>query len=189
MYTQHTFMQKRFYTPKRGFTLIETLVAVVILVSAVVGPLLIASKGFSAALIARDQVAAFYLAQDAVEYVRYKRDTNKLGGSLWLAGLNNCISSDASVACQIDSIQDTVTACSGGVCGALQFDTTTGYFNYNAVSATNPKSLYTRTITITNPAGTNANSDEALLVVTVSWKDVGGVTRMVRVREDLFNWQ
>src|SRR3989344_3852661 len=80
----------------RGFTLIETLIAVLLLSVAITGPLTIASKGLTATLVAKDQFIAFYLAQDAVEYVRYVRDSNCLaavggaGGcaaSAWLANL------------------------------------------------------------------------------------------------------
>ena len=58
----HLFKQKI----ARGFTLIETLIAVLILTTAIAGPLTIASKGLTATLVAKDQISAFYLAQDAV---------------------------------------------------------------------------------------------------------------------------
>src|SRR3990167_9485995 len=83
---------------KRGFSLIETLVAVLLLATAITGPLTIASKSFLVATVAKDQVTAFYLAQDAVEYVRFARDSNKLSGSDWLSGsvvdLDNCVSTN-----------------------------------------------------------------------------------------------
>ena len=56
----------------------ETLIAVLVLSLAITGPLTIAQKGLQAALISKDQDTAFYLARDAVEYVRFVRDTNCL---------------------------------------------------------------------------------------------------------------
>ena len=94
---------------KKGFTLIETLVAILILTTAIAGPLTIASRGLNAALIAKDQTTASYLAQDAIEYVRAVRDTNRLLGGDWLTGaggsgaitnLSGCISQN----CIVDSL-------------------------------------------------------------------------------------
>src|SRR3989338_5317255 len=51
----------------RGFTLIETLIAVLLLSVAVTGPLTIASKGLTATLTAKDQFVAYYLDSLAVD--------------------------------------------------------------------------------------------------------------------------
>ena len=184
----------------RGFTLIETLIAVSVLMVAIAGPLTIAAKGMQTTLIAKDQNTAFFLAQDAVEYVRWVRDTNKLSGGNWLTGsggtagnikdLTPCVSSNGSAACRVDSIQNIVTTCSndpGGVCMPIQYDSTNNYFSYTSGSAT----LFTRTISITTPVGSNA--DEAQIQVTVSWCDQVSVCavrpRPVTVLENIFNWQ
>lgn len=58
----------------KGFTLIETMVAVTILTLAIAGPLYSASRAILAAQIARDQLVASYLAQEGIEYVRVMRD-------------------------------------------------------------------------------------------------------------------
>ena len=178
----------------RGFTLIETLLAVLILATAIAGPLTIASKGLSTALVAKDETTAYYLAQDAVEFVRYARDTNKLKGYDWLAGnasfprtvLTPC---ESSSGCYLDSLYNspaTPTACSGS-CPLLSYDASGDYYNYAGSAPT----IFRRTILITTPVGTapNSNSDEASLTVSVSWSDLPGITHSVTVREELFNWQ
>src|SRR3989344_5315664 len=81
-----------------GFTLIETLVAVTVLVAAIAGPLTIASRGLASANLARDQLIANFLAQEAIEFVRNTRDENVLRGSDWLAGLGSC----SAQGCEID---------------------------------------------------------------------------------------
>ena len=176
--------------PPRGFTLIETLVAVLLLTSAIAGPLSIAAQGFQAALVARDQVTAFYLAQDAVEFVQFARATNRLNGYDWLAGgasgvsLAPCVSADGSALCYFDSLQTSVSSC-GGACPALLFDSSTKTFNYTSGTVTPQK--FIRTVKIENPASGSAG--ELALTVTVAWQDQGLITRTVEVREHLLNWQ
>ncbi|HVV15092.1 MAG TPA: prepilin-type N-terminal cleavage/methylation domain-containing protein [Candidatus Paceibacterota bacterium] len=179
-----------------GFTLIEMLVAVLILSTAIAGPMTIASKSLTTALVAKDQVTAFFLAQDAVEYVRFVRDSNKLKGADWLTGaggsaagtdLSVCKSANGSALCYVDSTGNypaTPQTC-GSTCPALNYDASQGRFTY---SAANPPSvtptIYTRTVSLTD-----LSDDEQKLVVTVSWSDTGGTGRSVKVTENIFNWQ
>src|SRR3989338_10635926 len=62
----------------RGFTLVETLVAVMLLSVAVVAPMSLAAKSLGSAYYARDQITAFYLAQEAIEALRSIRDSQIL---------------------------------------------------------------------------------------------------------------
>lgn len=183
---------------QRGFTLIETLVAVMILASSIAGPLSIASRSLSNSLVAKDQIIAFFLAQDAVEYVRFVRDSNRLKGADWLAGsggssagidLSPCATANG---CYVDSTINnpaTPTTCTSAGCAAdattpsLSYDSTNALFTY----ATGPgitASIFTRQILLTNISTT-----EQKLTVTVTWSDVGGVTRRVQVYENIFQWQ
>ncbi len=61
-----------------GFTLVETLVAITILLLVIVGPMTIASRGMQSAYFASDQATATYLAQEAIEHVQKLRDDNAL---------------------------------------------------------------------------------------------------------------
>jgi prepilin-type N-terminal cleavage/methylation domain-containing protein len=170
----------------RGFTLIETLVAVLLLTTAVAGPLTIASKGLSAALIARDQMIAFYLAQDGIEYIRFVRDSNKLGGAAWLNGLDAC---QGASGCTIDPSTATITACpSSGGCPAIRKHVAAGntFFSYDSGDSVTPQN-FVRTITLATP--TTGETTEAILTVAVSWRAQSGVTRTVTVRENLLDWQ
>ena len=62
----------------KGFTLVETMVAITILTLAVSGAFMAASSAINAANIASDQLTASYLAQEGIEYVRVMRDNTYL---------------------------------------------------------------------------------------------------------------
>jgi len=87
---------------RRGFTLIEGMVAVAILASAITAPLTIAHQGLRSAFLAKDQITAFYLGQSVIERIRQVRDSNKLAGkqdinktsNYWLFGMNNCVNAE-----------------------------------------------------------------------------------------------
>jgi len=171
---------------KRGFTLLETLVAILILTMAVSAPIYIAGKSLQDARISKDETTAYYLAQDAIEYIRYARDSNTLGGQPWLTGLSSCISSDGTATCTIDSFSGAVAPCDE-VCRRLQYDPTAngGYYTY----ASGNYSIFTRTISIVSPSATIPSANEGFLTVTVEWIDGGTVVHHIQVEEDLLNWQ
>ncbi|MFZ2151799.1 MAG: type II secretion system protein [Minisyncoccia bacterium] len=76
-------INKKILQQNKGFTLIEVLIAIFILITAVVVPLTIGSKAFAYSNFVRDQSAASYLAQEAIEFVRLARDNTSLGGGGW----------------------------------------------------------------------------------------------------------
>ena len=189
---------------RAGFTLIETLLAILVLTVSIAGPLTIASRGLNAALVAKDQTVAFYLAQDAMEFVRYRRDTNVLTDSTrsgpstkWLYGFEGhnpdgstngftCISTDGSTnKCIIDSLQDTIAADTGN---RLNYDTVQNIYTYST-PAGYQNTIFTRTVAIINPVGANAATAEAQVIVTVTWHDIGNAVHTVTVKENLFNWE
>ncbi len=180
-----------------GFTLIETLVAVLMLTLTIAGPLTIASKGQTATLVAKDQFIAFYLAQDALEYVRFLRDGACLAATsdatgcpsaAWMAPLNNCLTSVSTNGCTLSSLgshPDAPAACGASACVAMNFDTTNKVYNYNGAMPVAPQK-FVRTVKI--DAGSIA--DEAVVTITVSWSTIAGVTPApVTIRENLLRWQ
>ena len=91
----------------KGFTLIETMVAITILTFAMAGPLFTANRAIVAAQTARDQLTATYLAQEGIEYVRMMRDNSYLktyneggpniSGAAWDTFLNGAASNPSTV--------------------------------------------------------------------------------------------
>lgn len=185
----------------RGFTLIETLLAVLLLTTAIAGPLTIASNALNSGVVAKDQITAFYLAQDAMEYVRFIRDTACLrtaasapaggcpvsGADGWLYDLvqGGCVSADANnpVYCKIDSVQGTVSTFAST--DILKYDSSNRYYSYT--TGTQTPQQFTRKISIINDPAT---PDEATVTVTVTWRNLAGITHApITIRENILRWQ
>jgi prepilin-type N-terminal cleavage/methylation domain-containing protein len=184
---------KKRNTKGSGFTLVETLVAIAILMIAIAGPLTVAEKGLSAAIYARDQLMASYLAQDGLEYAKNIVDTNRLNigsnpsldtGDYWIRDGSYDLSTycTSSLPCTIDTISGAVSHCTGSSpiqCQAL----TLGSGDY-AQSGSGQTSSFTRYFYVqgfnVNGGSSNNTNNAANVVVTVIWPgDVtggGGVT-------------
>ncbi len=67
-----------------GFTLIETFVAITVLVIAVLGPMTLLSKALQNSRYIKDEIVATYLAQEGVELMINNR--NNEGGSQLVSG-------------------------------------------------------------------------------------------------------
>ncbi len=181
----------------------ETLVAVLLLIVALAGPLTIASRGATAARVAKDQIIAYYLAQDAIEYVRFKRDSACLTAptdqpcpnATWLSGGSSpTLSACTSGTCTIETagtpaVQSCTPSATSPSCDELYINTTSKFYTH--VSSGNTKTIYKRRVTITSPVISGGRPDEAVVTVTVLWKNVNNPTveRSIVLTENIFNWQ
>lgn len=171
---------------RAGFTLIETLIAVSVLMIAIVGPLTLAQNGISSAVYARDQITASYLAQEAIEFVRNVRDQNNLGQvpGGWLSGLDKCVGStcgvDPNAAGNLQVISCTI---SNQNC-LLYFNPSLGVYTHDSTLSA-VASNFSRQVVITTPIGGSAN--EALVSVTISWQS-GKIARSFTLNEHILNW-
>lgn len=167
---------------KKGFTLIETLVAISILLLGVVAPLALASDSLKAARLARDQVIATYLAQEGIEYVRWVRDTNMIEGDSWIDGLENCLDPDG---CMVDAVRRRVAPatsnCLEGDCILLLNDN-----SYEHGSGT-PTPFARRVRLI--PVVYLDDLHDYQVEVTMTWDTAPFGTRSLVVREYIFSWR
>lgn len=191
-------------TASRGFTILETLVAIGILVISITGPMVFAQQSLRAARLSRDQVTGFYLAQDAVEFVKHVRDENSLTDSRpnWLVGLEECAADDTDPdagGCQIStpewdgtSTAGAVEACPDSDCSIFELETNGGAGRlYGIFGATGDASRFSRRVKIMTPEGGDptGETEEVLVEVRVWWNTVGiDSQREVLVREHVYNW-
>src|SRR3989338_5137253 len=184
---------KNFFIKKnninRGFTLVETLVALIIFSSSIVGMIVILGGGISNTTFVKGKVVATYLSQEGIELTRNLRDSyilDKRGWSLFVADItsSSCLN---NTGCKIESdatslsFPTLVTPCLSSVCPKLNYNTSKGFYDYSISTAV--RSPYSRTITITQ-----MNNDELNVKSTVVW-DYQGKSYRVESSENLFNWQ
>lgn len=188
---------------KEGFTIIETLVAITILMIAIAGPMTIAQKGLRASVQARDQITATYLAQDVMEYMKNLRDKNYTQSSSrwgWMYGLDG----NGGLASKCTRYKPCVVESSGA---GYVFETdsdsdldlyapTTGLYQPNpnvqtsvspiaTVGTTNQKTIFTRKFFVDTNNISNGQ-DEATFVVEVDWH-YDDIPNVVKIQAQVFN--
>jgi type II secretory pathway pseudopilin PulG len=182
--------------PEKGFTIVETLVAITILMVALIGPFYSLQHSINYAEAARDSLLAESLAQEGMEYVYAVRDNNYLydvqtGGSrAWLAGLDgtaggtvthaNCYVSANPNGCMIDPTQNTVEACTSDGCTPLLMSDSNLYTQDDSQSF--PVTRFIRTVKMTSVSPTQTN-----VTVTVTWS-TNRVQYSTAVTDSLYNW-
>ena len=110
---------------KKGFTLLEALVAIAIVLVAISTSFSIVPQGQIAVQHIRNQMIAWYLSQEALEIVHNKRDKGMFFENDWLADseLAQCVSStpdSLTVRCTANSLSNQLFVCPGGQCPPLK---------------------------------------------------------------------
>ena len=153
----------------KGFTLIETIVAVGIIVIGLVSALgAITTSLFYISNIG-DRLIAANLAAEGLEVVRNIRDNNWLVNLSWNNGLV-----DGDYQASYDSTA--MTSYSGN---PLLLDSGTGLYSYSSGAGT----LFVRKISISN-----LSSYEIRVISTVTWQR-RGITYSNSAENHLFNWK
>ncbi len=182
-----------YFIHTKGYSLVEVLVAVAILMISVVGPLTIAAKALQSAQYARQQNTAFFLAQEGITAINTLRNNGGLDAYTddnaqswnWVnqAGIAPCFEIEG---CNIDfrdeSLLNNVVACSSSAtaCTLLR-NTAAPRAVYQLVSG-EPSPFY-RSITLEY-----ASPDEVLVRSRVTWgSDLLGGEQEVVLRTSLFN--
>jgi type II secretory pathway pseudopilin PulG len=192
---------------KNGFTVVEALVSIAILLLSITGAFTVAQSSLQSSIYAKSRVTAYYLAQEGVEFMRNYRDNNGLNALKnrteeisWLNGLENCLITDelSYAVCYIDipPLKDdpeyVPELCSNGACAPIFFDDTPvdadppgagGLFQYSYSGQLDAQ--YSRDIWLTK---STTNDNEVLVTVRVTWNQ-GSVPKEVIVKDRILNWQ
>lgn len=191
-----------------GFTIVETLVAIAILAIALTGPLAIVSQSLRSSYFSRDQITAHYLAQEAIEYIRNRRDQNglqKTEDTEWLDGVTTSEGSQTpgDLLNEFNPIQSStikaylirndngysIRKCDNGgtSCPPLRYNPS-GERIYGVDGAEYPESIFTREIIITKSPQDPDAKREINVSVTVKWH-TASINSQASIDERIYNWQ
>lgn len=163
----------------RGFTLVEVLVALTLLTTALVPAFVLASNAVNLSVRIKNSLTAADLAQEGVEVVRAIRDDNwfaEEAAPLEANGLSEC---DTAAGCQVQWDSPQMEKLSGNP--FLKIDPATGLYQYGPSGA--PDSIFHRKITITEVVP----GIEVAVISKVEWME-HGKPKEVSIEYHLFNW-
>ena len=177
---------------QRGFTILESLVAIVVLSLSISGAFSAVQQGLSQSIVAKDEIKAFYLAQEAIEVIRNRRDVNQLYKidnpttlNTWLYGIAENSGDDCyfGKTCRIDSPAQTIAYCGGAfnTCPRLKQDPNTGLFGYTSGWT---DTIFRRGIQFTEVVVNR----EVRVTIEMNWTSRWG-EKSFQVTETLFNRQ
>ncbi|MFZ2523287.1 MAG: type II secretion system protein [Minisyncoccia bacterium] len=172
-------------TKNRGFTVVETLVAVGILSLSILATFSAVQSGLQYSGLTKEEITAFYLIQESIEYVKNIRDENALltlnGTSRnWLYGITDSAGEACyfGKTCQLDMNSGTKLSTCSGTCSVLKVNTTSGAYGYSGTWA---NTSFVRSITFTQ-----ISANEVRMNVTLSWTN-RGQAKQIQVSELLLN--
>jgi len=168
--------KKLILNSSKGFTLVETLVALVILTVALVPILTLSSSASRVSISLQDNLISSGLAQEGVEVIRAIRDTNWFNGNPFNLGLGSDtigVSTDYRV--EWNSTSNNLSSI-----GTQPLNLNNGRYTYSGGSITK----FSRTITITK-----INAGELRVVSQVTWQSRYSISKSVTAESHLFNWK
>ncbi len=153
----------------KGFTLLETIVAVGVIMVGLIAVLVLINNSLSYVSLIKDRLIAAYLNSEGLEVARNIRDNNWLQNLAWNNGLSN---GDYNIAYNSLSLSPYVDT-------ELLIDASSGLYNYSSGSS----SGFKRKISISN-----LSSYELRVISAVTWQRKGN-SYTNSAEDHLFNWK
>lgn len=196
-------------TSEKGFTVVEALVAISILLLSITGTFAVAQSSLKSTNYAKNKITAYYLAQEGIEQMRHLRDNNGLEilknrteDISWLADFaenqdDPCYDGNE---CYVDSTGELLDSegnplfgkplrCPVEGCPLFYMNNVTGQFQYEQ-NSDKTLSSFSRVISVFRENGDpqDDGTNQIIVKVVVNWEQ-NGIDRSVEVLENLYNWQ
>jgi len=159
-----------------GLTLIETLIALLVLSLGLIPALAVLSSSTRISALIKNNLIAANLAQEGVEVIRSLRDANWFAGQAFDAGLEGNWRVEWNTNWTANPPQTVVTNPS------LKFDSATGLYNYSSGLDTGFKRSV-GVVKTANPCGC-----ELTVISRVEWSQRGNA-RTISVESHLYDWR
>ena len=163
------FFKKKFRQNMAGFTLLETIVAVGVIMVGLVAVLVLINSSLSYVSLIKDRLIAANLNSEGLEVARNIRDNNWLQNQAWNNGLTDGDYQVAYNSLSLNPYTDT----------ELLIDASSGLYNYSNGSP----SGFKRKVSIAN-----LSSYELRVISAVTWQRKG-INYTNSAEEHLFNWR
>jgi Tfp pilus assembly protein PilV len=201
------FLRTKTRTNTRGFSLLETVVAVSLIVGAVLGPVVAVTAALSRSAASRNKLIALHLGQEGIELVRTIRENNilcdildggVLGSHSWAANpetpavnINGTYRISATDATGMSCASETISSPQllSGTETPLRMDIATGIYDYTPSS---DPTTFSRLMTIQFPVSSpdlGIPADHQLdISAIVKWTERDAV-KSVTLKERLYYWR
>ncbi len=172
---------------EKGFTIIETLIAILVLSLSITGPLFYVSSSFHLAKQAKYRMTGYFLALETLEEIKFVRDIAISDTAVGVDSTNTWADNFDIGATYFDWDKelgtfknDCIASLPAPPCGSLEYDTTSGY-HYGAGTG---NSIFYRYVEIIEDG---SRPNERKVVITVGWND-GIVDGELEVVEFVYNF-
>jgi type II secretory pathway pseudopilin PulG len=168
---------------KSGFTLVEALVALSILIVGIISGFILVTKALYDVTIIQDRLTASFLAQEGLEFVRQIRDTNylkTLGSTSTETDWDNNLKTDENYLIFANISAGTIIL-SSWQDKLLSYHPSSGVYNYDNTGDATP-TVFKRKINIYH-----VSSDEIRVQSIMNWKS-RNIDFSFTAEDHLFNW-
>lgn len=201
---------------QNGYTLLETIIALAVILSALAGPVSLIIRGIHNFSFSKNKIIAVNLAQEGIELIRVIRENNQIciekegrrngpprtwqtdyDGSIPSSLLGTNRTADAlairQYSCGSVTIRNPTLANFGAACATTPLRiNANGNYNYTDGQPT----IFSRCISITRPSGSESGpqgltippADMMDVALVVSWLE-RDIQRSISLTERLYNWK
>ena len=184
---------------QKGFTLIETLVAILILAMAIGALLTLASGGFFTIRYAKNDIVANNLLQESLEYIRNERDTWAQQGRTWTDWIasfpDQCKTDDGctiNTYSGLDPQEPFANSCTDPTTCYMTYFADSGFYGYPGNNLfdggqTMQQTSFVRTISIKQASIVDTEDPQYIITATMKWMN-GLNQKTISQSITLTNW-